>query len=237
MLILNNVHDRPAHVVRRGARLMGLAKANWIPNGSDMSGTFDEVDEAGSESNSTGQDLFKRLKDTFLLEYRVEDEDGDMADSSRMGEQVGHDSLELLDALKVIDLNYSKTGTNQQSVGHDVGRDDNLARRENGQTSEHGVRMDEILAEQKSGQSSEDDATMYENEKSGQPSTKARQVWEWSRYDADADAEHRPYSKAEVRAEEPRGLMTPPTEVESVWEWTRYDSEAEGEESWRVSAS
>ncbi len=62
---------------------------------------------------------------------------------------------------------------------------------------------------------------------SGQP-TEARRVWEWSRYDTEAEPWH--FNRIEVRTGR---TITPPPETIRAWEWTQYDSDAEREEAER----
>ena len=214
----NVLNEFSACTVRGRAHETGLVKAEWIYDEKGVSEASGETAEAESESGSEGV-YFERLRDMFLLEDSVEDEDEDVAENGRMEEQVGNDSLELVDPLKLADSNDPKTEASQQPLEHNVRRDEILARRESRQPSEHNVRIDENLARQES----------------RQPSTTVRQVWEWSQ--CDADAEHSLRLRDKVMAEPPIGIVTPPPEVESVWEWTRYDSEAEREEVRRVSAS
>ena len=209
-----NVHNQSAHMVRTRAQEIGLVNVEWIPDAKGLSEASSGTAEAGSESDPEGG-RFERLRD-ILLKESVEGEDEDMAESGRVGQPLGNHFLGLLDNLYIAGSNDSLTEATEQFSGHDVGGDEDLARQESGQRSEH-------------------DASMDDNQESGQPSTKARKIWEWSRYDA--DAEHSLYMRTEVMAEPPRGMLTPPTDIGSAWEWTRYDSDAEREEILQVSAS
>ena len=206
-----NFHNQSARLVRARAREMGVVKAEWIHDAKDLLEASGETVEAGSESGPEGGH-FERLRDMILMEESVEGEDEAVAESGGVGQLVGNYFLGLL----YTDSNDSTTEANQQSLEHDVGMDEELAWQEIGQRSLHGVSVDD-------------------NQESRQPSTRARKIWEWSRYDA--DAEHKFYIWTEVMAEAPRDMLTPPREIESAWEWTRYDSEAEREEFWRASTS